>query len=178
MTVRSFILTATVTAGFFLAGNWTSDAEHSKITFTVKGPFGIVNGSFSGLKTEIKFDAADLAGSAVSASIDATTVSTGVGLRNRDLRKKEEWFNTDKFPRISFNSKKIEKSGTGFKALGELTIKGTAKPVEIPFTFTSKGNTGLFKGQFSVKREEYHLGKDGGSVGSIITVNLEVPVKK
>jgi len=104
-------------------------------------------------------------------------VSSGNGLRNSDLRNKEEWLNTDKFPRISFHSKKIEKSDDGFKAAGDLTIKGITKPAVIPFTFTGKGNTGLFKGQFDIQRSDFNLGKPGGSVGSVITITLSVPVK-
>ncbi len=104
-------------------------------------------------------------------------MATGVSLRNSDLRNKEEWLNTDKYPRISFKSKKIEKNANGFKAIGDLTIKGVTKPAEIPFTFTSKETSGLFKGQFTIKREDYHIGKPGGTVGDIITIILSVPVK-
>jgi len=162
------------------AGNWTADASKAKVLFTVKGPFpfGTVHGSFSGLKATIRFDEKDLQGSAVSATIDATTVSTGIALRNRDLRKKEEWLDTDKYPRISFKSTKIEKASTGYKAVGELTLKGTTHPVEIPFTFAASGNTGVFKGSFTIKREDYKVGGAGGSVGSTITIELEVPVSK
>jgi len=178
MILKFIMATTAVLTTLAFTENWKSDAANAKITFSVKGPFGTVNGSFTGLKTEIMFNEKDLPGSSIKASIDPKTVSTGIGLRNRDLRKKEEWFNTDKFPQITFHSKKIEKTDNGYKALGELTIKGIAKPAVIPFTFTSKGETGLFKGQFTVKREDYNLGKPGGSVGSVITINLEVPVKK
>jgi polyisoprenoid-binding protein YceI len=178
MTFKLILVTAAITAGVFFAGNWKSDTEKAKISFNVKGPFGTVNGNFTGLQTEIQFDEKDLGSSSFSASIDAKTVSTGVGMRNKHLREKEEWFNTDKFPRISFHSKKIEKAANGFKVLGELTIKGIAKPVEIPFTFSPKDNTGLFKGQFTIKREDYKLGPEGGSTGSVVTIILEVPVKK
>jgi polyisoprenoid-binding protein YceI len=178
MTGKLIMATTAILAALTFTGNWKSDAANAKITFSVKGPFGTVNGSFTGLKTEIQFNEKDLAGSSIIASIDPKTVSTGVGLRNRDLRKKEEWFNTDKYPEIRFHAKKIEKTTNGFKAIGELTIKGITKPAEIPFTFDSKGETGLFKGQFTVKREDYNLGKPGGSTGSIVTIHLEVPVKK
>jgi polyisoprenoid-binding protein YceI len=161
-----------------VATNWKADPAKAKVTFSIKGPFGMVHGSFSALKANIRFDEKDLAGSAVSASVDAATVSTGIGLRNRDLRKKEEWLNTDKYPQISFASKKIEKTSAGYKAVGNLTLKGTTRPVAIPFTFTPSGNSGVFKGHFTIKREDYKMGKEGGSVGSDITIDLEVPVSK
>jgi polyisoprenoid-binding protein YceI len=158
-------------------GEWKADTANAKVTFTLHGPFGTVHGSFTGLEATIKFDEKSLSGSSITASIDAKSVSTGVSLRNSDLRNKEEWLNTDKFPRISFKSKKIEKADNGFKASGEMTIKGITKPAEIPFTFTGKDATGLFKGQFTIKREDYNVGKPGGSVGDVITIMLSVPVK-
>ncbi|HMC86220.1 MAG TPA: YceI family protein [Chitinophagaceae bacterium] len=158
-------------------GNWKADTANAKVNFSLHGPFGTVHGSFTGLEVTIKFNEKSLSGSSITASIDAKTVSTGVSLRNSDLRNKEEWLNTDKYPRITFKSKKIEKTDKGFKASGEMTIKAVTKPVEIPFTFTSKDATGIFKGQFAIKREDYNVGKSGGSVGSLITIILIVPVK-
>ena len=160
------------------AGTWNVDTAKAKINFSVKGPFGTVHGSFSGLKSTIKFDEKDLSGSSVAATIDVKTISTGIGMRNHDLRSQEKWFNADKFPEISFKSNKIEKTEKGFKAAGELTMKGVTKPEVILFTFSGNGSSGVFKGGFEVNREEFNVGKKGGSVGSIITVTLEVPVKK
>ena len=178
MKLRQFLTRSVLIAGLAVAGNWNADTANAKITFSVKGPFGTVNGSFTGLKATIKFDEKDLAGSSVQASIDPKTVSTGVGLRNHHLRNEEEWFNTDKFPVISFQSRKIEKAASGFKATGDLTMKGVSKRVEIPFTFTPNGDGGAFKGQFTIKRTDYNLGKPGGSVGEEVTIDLLVPVKK
>jgi polyisoprenoid-binding protein YceI len=161
-----------------LAGDWNADASKAKISFSVDGPFGMVHGSFSGLKSTFHFDENDLAGSSLKASIDPNTVSSGVGLRNTHLRNEEQFLNTAKYPLISFSSTKIEKTSAGFKLLGNLTLKETTKAIEIPFTFNTTGNTGLFKGQFTIKREDYQIGKEGGSIGSVITIDLEVPVTK
>jgi polyisoprenoid-binding protein YceI len=173
-----FLHSAILLATMVFAGNWNVDSANAKIGFSVKGPFGTVNGTFTGLQSTVKFDPADLAGSSVDASIDASTVSSGIGLRNHHLKSEEEWLNTEKYPRISYKSTKIQKTGTGYLALGDLKIKDVSKPVGIPFTFTSNGNTGVFKGEFSFKRLDFNLGKPGGSVGDVITIHLEVPVKK
>lgn len=178
--MKAYILLAigTLLPGIFFATKWNADAEKATVEFTIKGPFGTVDGSFSGLKADIKFSGDDLPGSSFTASIDATTVSTGIGLRNRDLRKEEIWFNTDKYPRISFRSTKIEKRGNEFIAIGELTMKAATRPVEIPFTFEEKDNAGTFKGTFVIKREDFGLGKHGGSVGNDVTIKLNIPAKK
>lgn len=165
-------------AAMAFAGTWTVDTANAKVLFSVKGPFGTVNGSFTGLEASIHFDPNDLAGSTIQASIDAKTVNSGVGMRNHHLRSEEQYLNTDKFPRITFKSRKIEKSASGYEAIGDLTMKGITKPVEIAFTFTPNGNTAVFKGGFSIKREDFNLGRPGGSIGEIITLHLEVPAKK
>jgi polyisoprenoid-binding protein YceI len=161
-----------------LTGNWNADTAAAKITFSIKGPFGTVNGNFSGLKADIQFDEKDPGAGSITASVETNTVSTGVGLRNHDLTHKEEWFNSDKYPEMSFHSKKIEKTDKGFTAMGELTIKGVTKPAEIPFTFSNTGTSGVFKAHFTIKREDFNVGKPGGSVGSVVTIDLVIPVKK
>ena len=66
-----------------------SDTANAKVNFTVDGPFGTVHGSFTGLEATINFNEKNLSNSSIVASIDAKTVSTGVSLRNSDLRNKE-----------------------------------------------------------------------------------------
>jgi polyisoprenoid-binding protein YceI len=159
-------------------GNWKADASKAKVEFSVKGPLGTVHGEFTGLKATIQFDVKNPGAGSISASIDPKTVSTGIGLRNHHLRTEEQYLNTDKYPLISFHSRKIEKTANGYTASGDLTIKGVSKPVQLPFTFTPGGNSGLFKGQFVIKREDFNIGKPGGSTGDDVTISLEVPVSQ
>ena len=161
-----------------MAPKWKPETEKAQVNFDIKGPFGMVHGKFTGLQADIKFSPDDLKGSSIKASIDAKTVSTGISLRNKDLRNKELWLNTDKYPRITFESNKIEKKGSGYVAAGNLTLKGKTKPVDIPFVFSGKGDAGVFKGKFTINRRDFDIGKQGGSVGKTITIALNVPVVK
>jgi polyisoprenoid-binding protein YceI len=156
---------------------WNADASKAQITFTVKGPFGTVHGSLTGLKSTILFDETDLAASSIRASIDPKTISTGIKLRNRDLQK-EKYLDSDNHSLISFHSEKIQKTGNGYKAIGDLTLKGVTIRIEIPFSFSETGNKGVFKGNFTIQRQDYAVGKSGGSIGSTISINLVVPVTK
>ncbi len=177
--ITKFLLTIfAITIGFLPFENWKPETSKAKIQFSVKGPFGTVNGNFSGLKATIQFNEKNPAAGSIVASVDVKTISTGIKLRNSDLRNKEIWFNADKYPLINFKSKKIEKTNDGYKAEGDLTLKGVTKPVVIPFTFTKKGDGGVFKGKFKLRRQDFHLGKEGGSVGSDVTIELELPVTK
>lgn len=159
-------------------GNWNADASRAKVQFSIQGLFGTVHGDFTGLKATIRFDVKNPGAGSISASIDAKTVSTGIGLRNHHLRSEEQYLNTDKYPLITFRSKTIEKAANGYTANGDLTLKDVTKPVKIPFTFTPKDNSGVFKGQFVIRREDFHIGKPGGSIGDDVTISLEVPVSQ
>ena len=156
---------------------WTADAAAAQIKFSVKGPFGTVHGSLSGLKSTILFDGDDLAASSIKASVDPRTISTGIKLRNKDLQK-EKYLNSEHYPSLGFQSNKIQKNGNGYKAIGGLTIKGVTKEIEIPFSFSQKGNAGIFKGSCSIQRSDYGVGGAGGSIGSTISIDLEVPVTR
>lgn len=167
-----------VLPGSLLTGNWKADSKNAKITFTIDGPFGMVHGSFTGLKSTFQFDPNDLPGSYIKATIDPATVTTGNWLRNDHLRNEDQFLNVSKYPLLGFTSTKIEKTSTGFKALGNLSLKGITKPIEIPFTFSSSGNSGSFKGQFAIQRMDYNIGTKGGTVGNTIKISIAVPVTK
>ncbi len=177
MVTKSIIALVMIT-GAIVAGQWTADPAKAEVKFEVKGPLGKVHGSFKGLQSTIIFDPTDFAAGQIEASIDASTVSTGVALRNKHLREKSEWFDVKKYPRISFRSTEIEKKGEGFVAKGELTMKGVTKAVEIPFTFKPSGNAGEFDGTLTINRAEFNVGDKGGSVGETIDITLEIPVTK
>ena len=178
MTAKPIFFLSVLFTGIFFTEDWKVDAAAAKVSFAIKGPFGTVHGDFTGLSATIQFNEHDLAASSITAGIDPKTVSTGIGLRNRHLRTEEQYLDTDKYPSISFRSKKIEKTETGFIARGELTLKGVTKPVDIAFTFNATGVTGIFKGEFTIKRTDYNIGKPGGSIGEVVTLTLEVPVKR
>jgi polyisoprenoid-binding protein YceI len=88
MKILLFISLFSALSGLLLTGNWTADASKAKITFTIDGPFGMVHGSFSGLKSNFQFDEKDLSKSSLVASVDANTVSSGVGFRNTHFAMK------------------------------------------------------------------------------------------
>jgi polyisoprenoid-binding protein YceI len=180
MKTKTIAIAAIIFTGlaFTYITNWTVDTAKSKVTFTANGPLGKVDGSFGGLKTNIQFDENNLAASSIHASIEVNTIETGIGLRNKDLRDKPEWFDAAKYPQLTIQSKAIKKLDSGYKMDADLTIKGVTKPVIIAFSFTPAGNGGLFMSQFTLNREDFGLGKSGGSVAKEVSVKLEVPVNK
>src|SRR5258706_2866044 len=123
----------------------------SEIKFTIKN-FGInTGGSLSGLKGTINFNPSNLAASSFNVSVDVNTINTGVDMRDDHL-KKEEYFNTAKYPTINFVSTGITGDQNGYTVTGRLTIKDVTKNISFPFTAASQNDGMLFSGNFSINR--------------------------
>jgi polyisoprenoid-binding protein YceI len=86
-----------------------------------------VRGTFKGVKGTIVHDSANPANSSIQAEIDVNTINTNDETRDGHL-KSAEFFDLEKYPTITFVSKKVEKTGENeYKATGDLTIHGVTK---------------------------------------------------
>ncbi len=168
----AFVATAIVSSAFTFVNN--SDLLKVKEeAYSVKLVSKKFEGVFKGLKSEIHFNESNLSESKIIASIDASSVNTGNGMRNKHAR---QGLDTDKFQNVTFVSTSIAKSGNGYEASGKLTIKDVTKDIKLPFTFTKNAEGGVFAGSFTVKPAEYNVTKSG--TPETIEIQLNVPVTK
>lgn len=149
------IITIAAIAGFISTVHRTADKAKTKSRFNRSGSFGTLHGSFSGLITAFVFNENGYDSSSILASMQTGTVISGIEMRNKDLREKEQWLDTKKYPMISFHSMKIVKTSTGYKAIEYLTRKNFPKPAEIPFIFKDRGKEGVFKGKSNIRRHNF-----------------------
>lgn len=157
--------------GAALAQVWKSTS--ATVTFKAKMFGATVEGTFKGFNGQLQFDPATGTGN-LSATVDARTVDTDNGLRNRHLRERETFFNVEKFPTIRMKSTRLEKTATGYAGTFDLTVKNTTRPVRVPFAFTTEGNRGTFAGTFSINRKDFDFG--GNTLGMSETVTLSLVV--
>lgn len=132
--LASVILLSSTTS---LAAEYKIDPDHSKIGFKVRH-LGIswVPGSFSKVDGTFSFDEKSISTSKVKADIEVGSVDTQNKKRDDHLRG-EEFFAADKFPTISFVSKEIKNvSDSKFTIVGELTMHGITKSLELAAEFT------------------------------------------
>jgi polyisoprenoid-binding protein YceI len=108
---------------------WKIDPAHSAAEFSIRH-MGLsnVHGHFDGVNGTVTLDPADLTKASVNATVDVTTVDTGVAPRDQDL-KSPKFFDTAKFPTMTFVSKSVTKSGDGYSITGDLTMHGVTKQV-------------------------------------------------
>ena len=153
--------------------------EGSKVKFVIKN-FGFnTGGTFNGLNGAVIFDPANLANASFEVSVDAKTVDTDVESRDNHLRK-EEYFDVEKFPKLSFKSSKITKTNSAefLYMFGNITIKGVTKELKFPFKATPKDDGFLFEGNFKLNRRDFGVGGNSLSLSDELTVTLSVFAKK
>jgi polyisoprenoid-binding protein YceI len=182
-------LTALVIALFLIPAatlaaqdTWQIDPMHSSAQFSVRH-LGIstVRGAFTKVSGTILLDDANPAKDQITASIDAASVDTRVEMRDNDLRS-PNFFEVQKYPTITFKSKKIEPAGPGkLKIAGDLTIHGVTKEVVLdvdgptaaikdPWGNPRRGASASTK----VIRQDFSVNGAPGVVGDEITITLDV----
>ncbi|MFL6302995.1 MAG: YceI family protein [Candidatus Sulfotelmatobacter sp.] len=129
LVLAAAVIVASPMLGHAQSPTWKIDPAHSAANFTVRH-LGIsnVHGHFGGVTGEIVLNPADLTKSSVKATVDTTTVDTGVPMRDTDL-KSDHFFEVAKYPTMIFVSKSISKNGEGYSVTGDLTMHGVTKQV-------------------------------------------------
>jgi polyisoprenoid-binding protein YceI len=168
---------------------WAIDFSHSKIGFSVRH-FGITetDGFFNSAEGKILANSKDFSDVKVDISIDANTINTNDEQRDGHLRS-ADFFETEKFPTIHFESTKIEKVEENyFKLIGNLTIKNITKSVTLDLEYVGivpkdpYGNTkvGLVL-QGKINRKDFGLvwnvALDHGGMAVSETVKIYCPIQ-
>ncbi len=80
-------------------------------------------------------DEKDITKSSVSVVIKAASINTGITARDNHLRS-ADFLDVEKYPEITFQSKRIEKKGKQLFAVGTFTMHGVSKEIALPFQIT------------------------------------------
>ncbi len=170
---------------------WTIDASHSNIQFTVShmvvaevtGRFG----EFSGTVTTAKEDFAD---AKADVTIKTGSINTDNTKRDEHL-KSEDFFDAVKFPESKFISKSVAKAADGTYIIsGDLTMKGITKPIQLEAVYKGQvkdpwgGTRAGWKAKSSLDRFDFGLtwnkliDTGGLVVGRIVELNFNVELVK
>lgn len=119
---------------------YSIDPTHSEIAFSVRHMmFAKVRGHFKNWSAELKYDADAPEKSTLRVEVDTTSIDTHEERRDSHLRS-ADFFDTEKFPHIVFQSKRIEGQGKGrYKVSGDLTIRGVSREVTLEVEETGRG---------------------------------------
>src|SRR6185503_11344429 len=154
-----------VAVGAPVPTKYSADANHSNVGFSVPILDGVshVKGKFTGFTIDLDYDADNISKSTVNAVIKTASIDTGIDARDKHLRS-PDFFDAEKFPEITFQSKRVEKKGKNFLAIGDFSMHGVTKEIAIPFTVTGKFvnpdnqqmSTG-FSANLTINRRDYGI---------------------
>ena len=160
------------------------DANHSTIGFSVSIMNGLskVNGKFTDFTVTLMSDEKDITKSSVSVVIKAASINTGIPARDTDLRS-AAFFEVEKYPEITFQSKRIEKKGKQLFALGTFTMHGVTKEIALPFQITGvnkdpaskKMNLG-YSAHIVLNRRDFGINWTHPKVPNFVGDNVEIEI--
>ncbi len=166
--------------------NWNIDHSHSAVHFTVRHLMvSKVRGAFTKWSGELALDDSDITRSTVNVTIDATSIFTDEPKRDAHLRS-ADFFETEKFPQLTFKSTKVERNGDDLNVTGELTIRDVTKTVVLAVTDNGRvkdpwgGTRAGFSAHLAISRKDYGLTWNalleagGVTVSDKVEIGLEI----
>ncbi len=176
------------------------ETNHSTVGFVVSIAGGIskVTGKFTESKITISWiDSSwqhnDFSKASINAVISPASVNTGNPSRDQDLRD-SVFFHAEKYPEITFKSKIIQRrDSSSYVAIGDFSMKGVTKSIELPFVVTGKTATEDgrpiwgFSSYTKLNRMEYGVGNSWvhsaipNFIGNDVAIELDLwtrPPKK
>jgi len=169
---------------------WNADVSHSGIHFSVRHMMiAKVRGTFTGWTGSIELDEANIANSKIKAEIDVSSIDTSEPKRDGHL-KSPDFFDAEKFPKITFESTSVSGSGDSFKVTGNFTLHGVTKALTLDVKHEGSGKDPWgnerqsFSAKGSLNRVEYGLAfnqvlETGGVlVGEKVDFDIEVSAMK
>ncbi|HZZ89313.1 MAG TPA: YceI family protein [Caulobacteraceae bacterium] len=169
-------------AAALAAPAWTVDKAASRLTFASSVSGAPFTGRFARWDAVIHFDPKDLAHSDVAATVDIASASTGNGDRDAELPD-QDWFWTSHFPRATYVAHGFQAAGPGrYVAAGVLTIRGVAKPLNLPFALTINGAQAHMTGAVALNRLAFGVGqgewKATDTVPAGVNVNIDLTARR
>jgi polyisoprenoid-binding protein YceI len=176
--------TATQIPGY-VVGTWDIDPTHSTVGFSVRHMMvSKVRGYFRDFSGEI-VTAEDPARSSVTARIDMDSIDTRQEQRDAHIRS-ADFFDVGNHTEMTFRSTAVRTDGADWTVVGDLTIKGITKSVELQLELNGFGPDAFggtragFSAKTDISRKEFgvdiDMPMDGGGVvvGDKISVELEI----
>lgn len=118
---------------------WKLDPSHSNVEFSARHMmFTTVKGRFTDVDGTITLTGDTPAGASVDVSMKASSIDTRTEQRDQHLRS-ADFLDVEHFPAVTFKSTGATGSKDKFSLTGDLTIRGTTRPVSLDVNFEGAG---------------------------------------
>ena len=119
------------------AETFTVDASHAEVGFSIKHMMvSNTKGTFNTFQGTLDYDIATQTLKSVEGTIEIASIDTNNEKRDDHLKNKD-FFNVAKFPKMTFKSTSVKKTGNNtFEVTGNLNVLGIDRVVVVPVTIT------------------------------------------
>ncbi len=180
---QSFAATAKIEPG-----KYAIDPAHSKVGFGISHlVIATVEGGFSQYAGDIELGK-KIEDTKVNVNVDVASIDTRNADRDKHL-KGPDFFDAEKFPKMTFVSKKVAGTPEAMKVTGDLTLHGVTKPVTLDGKYLGVvndpfGNTkAVFTAKGKINRKDFGLTwnkavEAGPVVGDEVDLDLRIEAGK
>src|SRR5437667_11384361 len=185
--VTAAALGAALASAAFANETYKFDHAHSTIGFSVHQFLGTTHGKFTKFDGKIDIDREHPENSSVTAKIDVRSIDTRIKKRDDHLRS-PEFFNAEKFPKITFSSRSVKRTGPeSGDILGDLTMHGVTRPITLhvklltPLNETSRTRWGVTTDP--IMRRDFNLMFAPGTetisgISQTAAINIEIESRR
>lgn len=165
-----------------LPGTYTLDLAHTVVGFVVRHlVVSKVRGYFSEFSGEIVVGES-LADSGVQVTIQVASIDTREPQRDAHL-KSSDFFELESHPTIEFKSTAVRQAGRDWKVDGDLTIKGTTRPITLDLEFNGAtgdpwGGTRVgFSARTEIDRDDFGISFNAAVEGGGLVVSKRITIE-
>jgi polyisoprenoid-binding protein YceI len=166
---------------------WSIDPAHSSINFEIRH-MGVsnVHGSINNVKGTVVYDEKDITKSSVQATADTSSVNTNNEKRDQDL-KSPKFFDTEKYPQLTFKSTSLSNAGGKLTLTGELTLNSVTKTMTLdldgpapPQTDKNGKTRSGFSATGKLKRSDFNFASayPTAVIGDEVKFSIDVEIDK
>jgi polyisoprenoid-binding protein YceI len=138
--------------------SYTAVTGTSKLEFTGVQAGAEFKGTFHAYTAAVDFDPAALDRARIDVQIQLASVDTQDKDRDQTIRG-PDMFDLAHFPTAHYTTRNIVKSGSGYTAIGGLTLRGVTKDVPISFQWVPSGQSAKLVGTAQLKRLDFGAGQ-------------------
>jgi polyisoprenoid-binding protein YceI len=155
-------------------------ADHGTIDFAI-GDSKIfrTTGSFKNWQGAVQVDDAEAPKSTVEVVVNTDSIQM-LDTQQTAMLKDSDFFDVEKFPKMTFESKKIERTGeNAFKVEGDITLRGITRPMTLDVTVADRrpdapagARYARFRGKGTIKRSQFGMTKYVDMVGDTVEITI------
>lgn len=148
--------------------------QQGTIGFTYRQMGVPMNGGFGRFAARIAFDPARPAAASAAVDIDVASIDAGSPEASQEAVGKA-WFDAKAHPVARFASTSVRAlGGNRYEMAGRLTVKGRAKDVVVPVTFTPRAGDATLAGTLTIRRSEFAIGQGEWSAFDIVGDDVRI----